>query len=521
MITNTQLLNDLKKQLSLQDLSESQKIGLAMRYKQLLIDTLKVGDLIKGTVKALGENSYVLEIRPHVQIPVILNDMPTLDNLMSFIVKEKTEGKLFISSIDHANVFPEGKTDIVDKVVHELTLPKNKVMKEIIFDFINKQLPLDKNTLMKAYYFNKEFNIPTKVLANLAAYEKTWTDKDLKYVQTIRENGLTSTQASIKKMINELPLVNDLKEVFNILAKDMKVDDIHQILSKYISDLDVNDGDIKNLNTSNLNTGKLNKGSLDMNKLDMKSLDAGDLNRATLEENVDKSKKFNKEAKNIISLVDKDIPDIFLKDITLFKKALLALYDKRNIADMHKLKDNSSHKELDKTFNFAKASKEILEVLEKLDQTPDKQREVNALKENIKVIENLNEEGHHFIFPMSYHDQIVQGELYFFKSQKYKKNKKDNIDNIYIVLALDMPHIEHIEIHINKQGKDIYLTFNVIDEEVKKHINKYTSQIENDIESLGYQIKSLLWGYLNKEDEIERPFIENVYESLSHMDIKA
>lgn len=519
MITSTQLLNDLRKQLNSQNLSESQKISLAMRYKQLLIDTLKVGDLVKGTVKALGENSYVLEIRPHVQIPVIVNDMPQLDSLMSFIVKEKTEGKLFISSIENSNASTEAKTDIVNKVVHELTLPKNKVMKEIIFDFINKQLPLDKNTLMKAYYINKEFNIPTKVLANLASYEKTWTDKDLKYVQTIRENGLASIRASIKNMINELPLVNDLKEVFNILAKDMKTDDIHQILNKYISALDGHDGSINNLNTSNLSSGNLNPGSLDMSNPDVKRLDAGNID--ALEASIDQSKKFIKEAKSVISRVNNDIPEVFLKDITLFKKVLLELYDKSNIMNMHKLKDNPTNKELDKTFTFAKVSKEVLEVLEKRDNTPDRTREVNALKENIKVIENLNEEGHHFIFPMTYHDQVVQGELYFFKAQKYKKNKKDNTDNIYIVLALDMPHIEHIEIHINKQGKDIYLTFNVIDEEVKKHINKYTPQIENEIESLGYQVKSLLWGYLNKEDEVELPFKGNSYESLSHMDIKA
>ena len=511
MITNTQLLNELKKQLNAQNLTENQKLSLAMRYRQLLLDTLKVGDIIQGMVKTVAENSYVLEIRPHVQIPVIVNDKPQLDELMSFIVKAKTEGKLFISSIENGDNFLHDYKDMVDKVAYELKLPQTKLMKEIIFDFMNKQLPLNKNMLMKAYYFNKEYNIPTKVLVNLIPYEKSWTDHDLRFAQALRENGQAIVSNAIKDMISNLSLEKDLLKIFYVLTRNMTDEDVQSVLKKYVS----------------IEEPKYwQTGYFNADNLDSKQPDQNTLSKEYLQSVTEASKASADEAKegtqNITRLADKKLREILLKDAGLFKKVLLALYDKRNVMDIHQLKNVSTNKELEKIFNFSKNSKELLDALEKLGDLADKKQEIHALKENIKVIANLGDEGHHFIFPAFYHDQVVKGELYFLKTQKYKKSVGQNKENLYIVLALDMPRIEHIEIHMNKQGKEIFLTFHVMSEDVKKHMMKFTDQIEKAISSLGYQLKSILWGLLNnKEDEKQPFFTENIYEPLSHMDIKA
>ena len=310
-------------------------------------------------------------------------------------------------------------------------------------------------------------------------------------------------------MVSQLPLIEDLKEVFYVLAKDIKTNDLHQILKTYIETMDISD-----LNKGNINTSNLGSSDLDINDLNISDLKI----KADILLN-----ESEKNKNNAIRLDGKNIPEVLLKDTDLMKQVLLELYDKRHTMDMQKLKTDHSNneKELDKAFTFTKTAKEVLDTLEKLIAKPDDKRQIDALKENIKVIANLNQEGHHFIFPMTYHNQVLQGELYFLKPQKYRKNTKESIDNIYIVLALDMPHIEHIEIHINKKDKEIYLTFNVINEDVRNHITKYTEQIENEISTLGYNIKSVLWGYLNSDDEKELPFKESAYETISHMDIKA
>ena len=86
------------------------------------------------------------------------------------------------------------------------------------------------------------------------------------------------------------------------------------------------------------------------------------------------------------------------------------------------------------------------------------------------ALEKYNSQGQYYCFPLQIKEHQTSGELYFFKPKKQKKSGQ-NGQGMYIVLALDMPSLKHIEVHLEEKKEQLELKIKVANTQILKQIN--------------------------------------------------
>ncbi|WP_069997589.1 hypothetical protein [Cellulosilyticum sp. I15G10I2] len=478
MINSFQLLKQFDDQMNATELTSLQKNILLHKYLDLLLNQLQVGDSIEGIIAKLSEDKYVLQVKPQIHIPIHVSDQLEIGKLMTFTVQGKNDGKLYLQP-----EWPQEakETSLIQKTLDELNLPRNVVMKEIVDHFMQKHLPLTKETLLKAYQLHKTYNIPSKVITNLIAHQEPFLEQKVKTLASLRESGLNHLASDLKSVLQGLGNKEDLIKVFDVL-KELIPSEQLDTLSKHIM-------------TQN-NTNILNNNVKEETK-------------NTSDEIISMRETWSKLLDLTTSKDYKAINESVLKKLIGF------VYDEVIHVNLKSMKTNQGENE--KIYNTYNLLTKILNTLDKADLSKEEREHINYMKDPLSVLGKANMQAEYFVFPMLNGNTKMQGELYFFKP---KKSHKKNQNNLYIVLALTFPNINHIQIHINKQDKDILLHVEVENEVIQKHIVQYMPILNEQIDILGFSVSKITWSLLNQVSQKQFILEDDFNNALNHMDFK-
>ena len=475
MINSLQLFKQFDEQMSSSELTTAQRNILLSKYVDLLLSQLKVGDSIEGLIAKLSDNKYVLQVKPNITIPVHMLEPLEVGKLMTFVVQGKENGKLFLQASYSEDT---KQTPLIQKTFEALTLPKTPAMLEVVDDFLQKQFPLAKEMLLKIYKMSSEYDIPSKILTNLMDNESVLLPKEMSTISALRTNGMNDIVTDFKCIIQGLDHKEDLIEVFNTLKNGVSNDKLNAMINR-------------------LTTGETSHP---------KDIKVADMPIPTRDNLV---QLFNQELNQELNK-----PSIAGHE-NIFKKLIGELYDEVMMVRLEKMGNNSGESE--KIYTAYNLLAKLVKTLDKANLSNEDKDYVNYIKEPISLLGKLNVQAEYFIFPMLVENKQTQGEIYFFKP---KKTAKKDQNNMYIVLALDLPHLSNIEIHINKQGKNILLTINVENEEVKKHISQYMPKLNEQIQGLGFSVNGVTWGLLGEKTLKDFTKEDYLVNQLNHMDFK-
>jgi hypothetical protein len=480
LINSLQLIKQFDEQISSSELTAAQRKILLSKYVDLLLSQLEVGDSIEGLIAKVSDDKYVLQVKPHVNIPIHMLEQLEAGKLMTFVVQGKESGKLYLQPSYTAEA---KKMSLIQKTLTELNLPKTPAMQQVVENFLQKQLPLGKEMLLKTYQMSKEYDVSSKVITNLIDSKQVISSKELSALAALRTHGMQDMIENLKTIVQGLTHTEDRIEIFNMLKENIPRDKL-DILTSDVSLEEIN---------HKLPSQVEQISSEPQTKL-------ASIKNSPLQ-------LFEQE----VSLNEL----IRLDDGTIFKKVAGKLYDEVIMLRLENMKSDVNESE--KIYNTYNLLAKIIKTLDKSDLSGEEKEYINSIKEPLALLGKFNLQAEYFMFPMFSENKQMQGEMYFFKPKKVKKADKSNL---YIVLALSLPNLNNIEIHINKQGKDILFHINIENEEIQKQISQYVPKLNEEVQGLGFTVKSMTWGIIGQNTK-EISIRENIFENqLNHMDLK-
>lgn len=464
MINRYDMLQQLQQKIYDMPLQVSEKVALLNQYKELLFAHLQVGDTIEGTVKSMGNNQYMLQLKEGVTLPIqVALPLEDLQHTI-FVVMGKEQGKLYLTPQTTMENTPH---TLQSQTIKELQLPNNEAMKNIISDFMAKQLPLTKEILTKAYQMHMQQEIPTKVITNLVSNEPFFSLKDFIDTNQLKEDGLVKIQQDFTLAIDDLSKSEDMKNLFvelkKMLPKEKMIEIVNKLPNEFIQQLGNNKEQIAQL----LQEDKL------LTKL---------WNEPTI-------------AKKLL--------------LNMFKDAMMIDYKSLQMDEM----------QTKKIENIAKYYVQIAKTLEKADIQEHMKEKLLQWSDPIQVLHKWNIQADYFFFPFLKNNKEHQGEMYFFKPKKKDKNNKENM---YIVLALEMPTLKYIEIHIRKQEKQLYLLIKTANKQINDCIQEHIASLQTQIYEMGYILEqvSCIETTESLKDTMQHSSLAELIEPLHHMDYK-
>ncbi|MGL4738557.1 MAG: hypothetical protein ACRCW2_13985 [Cellulosilyticaceae bacterium] len=130
----------------------------------------------------------------------------------------------------------------------------------------------------------------------------------------------------------------------------------------------------------------------------------------------------------------------------------------------------------------------ILETLEEVPLPKETRQVLETLKESTAQFHHMQHQGQMFCMPFHYKEQNKDVEVYLFKpKKKHPKAQKE----LYVVIALDMPALEHLEVHIHQIEKELVIGMEVSNMQVQKHFSRYMEQLSGVLGEVGYTVKQM------------------------------
>jgi hypothetical protein len=440
----------------------------------MFLDQLKTGDIVEGVVIKGTDGKFVLQLNPQMNIPVQMSEQLETGRLMAFMVQGKENGKLYLQPAHNG---PEQGMPLIQKTITELNLPKNSLMQEVVEDFVQKHLPLVKDTLLKAYEMGKEHLIPSKIIANLIDNNQLFSSEEVGVAKQLRTDGLTEITTQLKSMIQKLTNPEDLIKAGQVLQSQITPDKLEHMMRTAISEV----------LPDTIN----------------------DRGHAFTESAGAKEEVWLKVFKSMMTVSTQK------EQVNILKNFVTSIYDDAMMVKIENMRVNE--KESQKIYTTYEVLEKLAKTLDKADLSKEDKAYLTLIKEPVNVLGKLNIQGEYFIFPMLNQKQETQGEIYFFKP---KKATTKNKNNLYVVLALNFPNINDIELHIHKQDKKIRMTIHVGCEEIQKHISQYMPKLYDQIQNLGFQISQIEWGLIDQNKDKKLSSQSDTDHSFNHMDLK-
>lgn len=451
--------------------TDSQKIN---KEALVALSKIQVGDLLKGKILLEQEKTF-LKLESGLKLLAHLPKDLSMHQLLDFIVVGKERQQLILELATKLGGEEKSLSTLPDEVIKGLGLKESPEMKELVGQFISKQLPLVREQLLQVYHLAKNYHLPTEILTNFASKQEIPKEKEFQLLSIVRENYLMELGHQVEDLLEGM----DLKQ-HNTLAKNLLTSLEPKVAREVLLEV-------------------------------MKSV--SDENQPQLEENGkwQNSVKTAEEMKDILIKILETVPPDKLKKLNKL------LIEKQVTVDLEQIKEGK-FEEIGKLTESTANLKKVLTTLEESIQNDQGKAQVQKLESTLQVLEKFNMEGQYFCFPLRLKNQETSGELYFFKP---KKNKNQQSQGMYIVLALDMPALRKIEVHLVEKAQQIRLKLKVENEEIKEQFALAREELMkklNDHESMIEQIDIEILSDMKKEDVEVNTEVEQSL--LSHLDFK-
>lgn len=485
-----------------QGIGEPQKVE-SQGALRLFLGQLKEGQLLEGTLTKSLEGVLLLEIEGGLKLPVFLRGEVPLGEEMSFEVISHSK-QLILKAINN----PIFGGELLEGTLKTLGLPKSEEMKLLIQTFIQKGLPLDKESLLQTYHMHRVFDIPKEVLINIMEEGSKPSLSELKEMSLLKETALQDSFKQITNMIESIEVTDDLQKVLKGLLELIEPKTSHLVfktLSETFEKSSFIRPDLQTIDKKEIYGSAEKKFPTASGMLE--SLD---------DKRIQEIKEIVPTKVEIETLLSEKLKRLLESDLvvgkTFFKNLNRELLNQLLKVDFKHIEELPE--ESQKLYETTKVAKALIDVLEMTDSLRGKE-ELTQVREQMMILDKWNVEGQYYLFSLSFSKEKEEtGELYFFnpKSRKHKKSS-----HLYMVLALKMPHLKALEVHIRKEEHIINIAFKVENEDVKELIKGHTEVIYPILSSMGFSIGEIKIT-LKEEVQIKPEYLKDY--KYHHMDFK-
>ncbi len=401
---------------------------------------LSTGDKFKATVVDIHPTQVTLSLLSGETLTaksLILPDARIGDESI-FVVKENFKGQILLEMLK-----PEDnhiQNNIIKEALSTAGLYPTEENINIVQQLMSNNLPLNKETLQKATFFNYSAdNMSIDKVLFLLKENFPMTQKSVNILNDIISKNLR-LDATISDIIDEIIKLDDTilkKQIINLISN-------YRTNNKEISNNEIKTPN-NNITISNFN----NEKSILITNL---------LEKLSNSENEKNKEQLINQVKNILNeklFIDITKDDSY-KHFKDYYKNLQLIFDEVS----QKVSQSALHNN-------------------------NLQNQINNLKDALSFMNHIDSFKEYMQIPFSISNNQNQGELFIFKDSKKSKNLKEQAT---VLISLDNVNMGHVEVFINKIYSNISLQFKVENEKIIKLININKEKLELLLREKGYTV---------------------------------
>ncbi|OON92977.1 MAG: hypothetical protein ATN31_07465 [Candidatus Epulonipiscioides saccharophilum] len=318
---------------------------------------------------------------------------------------------------------------MLDSLIKNFNLPDTDQIRELINLFMNKSLPLNRQELIKANFNSSNFNIPTHTITNLLAKSISLSPDQLLIAKDLINSGL-------------LPLAKDISNAVVFNLDDANKQKILDFINRFNPANLGTESDLRypaNLGTASDLHSPVNLGS-DANLGSTANFSQADL--ANLVSDFLLGLPLNSSTSQPLAINNNALQDFI---------NLVALLNLDNVRE-----------------------------------DPSKP----TIQERLDVLYKLESADFEFLSPMLL-SNLLNGSVHFFNEKPHSSNTSKKSNGLYIVVALDLANLDHIEFHIHKFDKLLDIQIYVTNINLKKFLSSFSHSFSLIADECGLKINSL------------------------------
>ncbi len=461
-------------------------IGDKVKFVVQSSDTSKL--VLKGLSTNAIENKLI-EVLENAGVRVNEKNLNIVKNLFenNMPVNKEIVSKLARISSKYPDISPKVLVSMQKSGID--INPKNV---EIVRQFTNGEKPIFNNTIELEKALNKVFeDVSNSEVKAEEIPEKIVSDKTLLKSEIpeekVSEKSVTQNKQDVKVSGEQI-----LKAESDI--KELKSDENTLNLEKAIK-LTGSEDSAKSLES------KLNQIFTKQEAQSLASKVSSSLNPESRAE----FKSLVKEAFDKGSSVENFLKSLDEKGIK--KETVVRVFTKTILEDKveKKLYVKPSDFSKEEVKNVVKTSNKLIERTLKIENSPELRQKAVKLAETIRVLDKLSQDYSFVHIPLIIDDRKSNSELYMYN----KKSKKDQGKSLKALLRLDFVNLGHLDIILEKQNKNINLSFYSEDdlEDVKESI----SVLRKELAGIGYTLCDCIYNKQEEEKNLS-DFFEGVEE---------
>lgn len=429
----------------------TQSSALQNKDVLLALSKIQVGDLISGKL-ILEDNQTLLKLESGIKLMAQLKNPILSDALSDFLVVGKERQHLELEQVE-VNRAVAKEVKLEEAIMKELELPDTSEMKTMVSQWMDKQLPLVKNQMLQLYHLAKDYKMPTETLVNLKVHQELLNEGELKLLTQFKEEGMTLAEHAIEQGFQ-----GSSKEPINGFLQAMGEKFSAEGLKEAINDF------LKSV-APKMPSHEKQAIPPEVSKQGKEVDEKAASTNAMKEETTVKQ-----NAQQDYTQLLKELPNGQLKALARHMVRKYLVMDQKAVADGHE-------EEIHKIDESAKRLKEVIGALEKHTEKEVAKESKQVLEQMSQTMDKYNAQGEYYCFPLQVGEHETSGELYFFKPKKNKKGSNGQ-KGMYIVLALDMPSLNHIEVHLIEDKNQLNLRLKVANDKILKQMQSHKGQLD-------------------------------------------
>ncbi|WP_027437520.1 flagellar hook-length control protein FliK [Lachnospira multipara] len=461
-----------------------------------MLKNMLVGDTFTGKITNINNNAISILLNSNTTINATLKGDVSLTrgSVVTFMVEDNNNGQIQIKPLTK-----DVQADaVVNKALEAANLPVNEKNINIVKELLNLNMPINAKQiteLAKQWARYPDTNINT--LANLNRLNIPINKENIGQFEAYKQFD-AKLEKSLEKF--ESNLIEDLNTILN------ESDNNKGQTSKTTNTTDTNFSNIENPEIIKSNPETQASKMLKSVVNNLYNDPTNEIKQKPIKELIDKkdiealiNTVDNKELKAELKKGDVNIKDFFTKLLengNLNKDDLSKLINHKGFKELFHEMINETMKLSPREFqeseeqikNFYKRIKKNIEGIEnetKENITPNFNKTVTSIKENINFMNELNKNLLFMQMPIKFSDSEGNGELYVFTN---KKNVAYDPDNITALLHLDMEHLGPVDIFVKlTNGTNLNTNFVLESDEMLDFVYSNIDKLEKRLSDLGYE----------------------------------
>lgn len=458
------MINDLANAKGLQSVEQhlgASEVTPSIKAKEVRValSKIQIGDLLQGQLIVEDEQA-MLKLESGLKLFANLPTNVVLNKELAFWVigKERQHLVLELAQIQEGQ---KSMISLTDQTIDELGVKDTPEMRQVIEQFVGKQLPLVKEQLLQLLHFARSYDIPTETLINLVSQKQVPRQEELELLVSLKEQGIKALMPAFDDLIETLSSKQSA-EMARAFFDLLRPHEVKEALKQVFKQPNTSDVEVVRWQTT-------------LNKL---------FDEVVQFSTHDQLNKLNK------ALIHESLV-VHLKSI-----------------------EKEAQGEIEKVTELDRRLKQVEKVMEEVVTDSSEKTHLQTLESAIEVLDKYRMQGQYWCFPFQVKEHHTTGELYFFKSNKQKARQEQGL---YVVLALTMPALNKVEVHLVEKSEQFNLKIKVENEAIKKQLEQYENVLLETMKSSGTPIEKIVVELLSEK---RQNLAQDTSAMLCHLDLK-